>query len=376
MKPFYSFAEQAGQLYTLLQDEKSKKLFWDRLKCDIFPTVDYVADLYADAFDLDERERLAQKELPKIVKKLHDDGKKLLLYGAGGCGNAIAEILSNSGVPFDGFCDKKSEVLKQMKEKPVFSPEFLLSHSEEYYVIIAVEGKFHEILTLLKEHHFPESHILPYFAGGAVAEPYFDFPEFYRPGTAFIDGGCYDTETSFLFSQWCGGQYSNIFAFEPDTQNVKVIQKKMKERPIKNFQLHQAGLSRSNGEANFVSMIGASGYISEEASKGKFTYDHKEIIGNQVSIPLVSLDDVAKDIEVGFIKLDIEGAELDALAGAERILSRDKPLLAISAYHRKGDVLALMDYLHTVVPEYRFWIRHYTALHVDTVLYAAVPQRG
>ena len=37
MKPFYSFAEQAGQLYTLLQDEKSKKLFWDRLKCDIFP---------------------------------------------------------------------------------------------------------------------------------------------------------------------------------------------------------------------------------------------------------------------------------------------------------------------------------------------------
>ena len=76
--------------------------------------------------------------------------------------------------------------------------------------------------------------------------------------------------------------------------------------------------------------------------------------------------------EVGFIKLDIEGAELDALHGAERTIIRDKPFLALSVYHRNGDVLALMTFLHEIVPEYKFWLRHYGPLHYETVLYASV----
>ena len=75
---------------------------------------------------------------------------------------------------------------------------------------------------------------------------------------------------------------------------------------------------------------------------------------------------------VGFIKMDIEGAEFDALHGAESVIVRDKPLLAISVYHRTGDMLAIMDYLHELVPEYRFWLRHYSIGVADTVLYASV----
>lgn len=70
--------------------------------------------------------------------------------------------------------------------------------------------------------------------------------------------------------------------------------------------------------------------------------------------------------------MDIEGAELDALHGAQKVIARDKPLLAISMYHRTGDMLAIMDYLHHLIPEYHFWLRHYSIGIADTVLYASV----
>ena len=74
--------------------------------------------------------------------------------------------------------------------------------------------------------------------------------------------------------------------------------------------------------------------------------------------------------------MDIEGAELDALYGAKNTIVRDKPLLAVCVYHKSGDILAIMDYLHCVLPEYRFKLRHYNGAGVvgsETVLYAFVP---
>lgn len=373
MESFYRLTARTEELFSLLQDEKSRRLFWDRLKCDVHPTVENVADLYADGFDLDDEQRREQKQLSEIVRKLHQEGKRLLLYGAGGCGNAIAEILLVSGIPFDGFCDKKAATLKEVKGKPVYSPEHLFFHKEEFCVIVAVEAHYDQIMDLLRRNAFPENQILPYFVSRPANEVYFEFPQFYRPGTAFVDGGCFDGETSRSFAKWCGGQYSKIFALEPDEENAKLIRDKLASNPIERFQLYQAGLSCRDGEATFMSMSGASSYISDGEADGRFSYDHKEITGHCVSIPLISLDSMVGDDEVGFIKLDIEGAELDALMGSEKTLQRDKPFLAICIYHRQGDMLSIMDYLNKVVPEYRFWIRHYAALQVDTVLYAAVP---
>ena len=93
-------------------------------------------------------------------------------------------------------------------------------------------------------------------------------------------------------------------------------------------------------------------------------------LGTEKIIPIVALDNLEMTT-ISFIKMDIEGAEFDALRGGEKTIRRDKPLLAICVYHRKGDMPAIMDYLHTLVPEYQFWLRHY-GLFDDTVLYAAV----
>lgn len=64
--------------------------------------------------------------------------------------------------------------------------------------------------------------------------------------------------------------------------------------------------------------------------------------------------------------------DIDALPGAENVIIRGKPLLAISVCHRTGDMFAIIDYLRCMVPEYRFWFRHHSIGVTDTVLYVSV----
>lgn len=71
---------------------------------------------------------------------------------------------------------------------------------------------------------------------------------------------------------------------------------------------------------------------------------------------MCALGDMVDEREVGFIKLDMEGAALDALHGEERTMIRD------------GSFLARMVFVHGRLTEYKFWIRHYGHLHYETVL--------
>lgn len=67
--------------------------------------------------------------------------------------------------------------------------------------------------------------------------------------------------------------------------------------------------------------------------------------------------------------MDIEGAELEALKGAEKVLRKCKPKLAISLYHKNEDLYQIPIWLSKVVPEYKFYLRHYSNKRWDLVLY-------
>ena len=83
-----------------------------------------------------------------------------------------------------------------------------------------------------------------------------------------------------------------------------------------------------------------------------------------------SIDNVCWEDKVTFIKLDIEGSELEALRGAEKIIRRDKPRLAISIYHKPQDYFEIPLYIKELVPEYKLYIRHHKFNKNDTVVYA------
>lgn len=364
-------------LFQLLQDGQSQKIFWDRLACDVRPTVEHTFELYLDGIAADEKEEILkslQGNIAEMLTRLSDKGKQLILYGAGGIGRAIALLLRNSGIDFDGFCDRRYGELKNFEGKPVYPPEYLFANAENCYVAIATEVYAREVIQFLLENQFPKDHILPHFRTDQLRtakRQYFEFLEYYPRGTAFVDGGCLDGEDSLYFARWCEGEYSKIFAFEPDSSNQEKCNRTAKEHQIKEFHLIPAGLSEKSGEAILAVGSGGASRILGEDEKG-ISGVTLETEWPKERTRVMALDDMADDTTIGFIKLDIEGFEMSALKGAQKTLLRDKPFLAVCVYHKPGDVLEIMDYLHSLVPEYRFWLRHYTAIQSETVLYAAV----
>lgn len=95
----------------------------------------------------------------------------------------------------------------------------------------------------------------------------------------------------------------------------------------------------------------------------------------EVSISAVTIDEtIRKGDKVTFIKMDVEGAELESLKGAKEIIIRDKPKLAISIYHKPEDMAAIPLYIKRLVPKYKFYIRHHSNGSSETVLYAIMEE--
>jgi len=92
-----------------------------------------------------------------------------------------------------------------------------------------------------------------------------------------------------------------------------------------------------------------------------------------MSIEVKSIDNLNLE-NVTFIKMDIEGAELNALKGAEKTLLRDKPKLAICIYHSNEDMICIAEYIHNLVPEYKLYVKQHFLFPsaASTVLYATM----
>ena len=88
------------------------------------------------------------------------------------------------------------------------------------------------------------------------------------------------------------------------------------------------------------------------------------------TIPCMPLDDAIAGNPCTFIKMDIEGAEIPALAGAKATILANQPKLAICIYHKPKDLWEIPLLLHDWVPEYQMHIRHFGPRYYSTVLYA------
>ena len=150
------------------------------------------------------------------------------------------------------------------------------------------------------------------------------------------------------FLKWSGNKYKEIISFELDACCYKKCGEKLKN--VKNLSLVNKGAWGKEDKLRF------------EAT-GVSDYGNTEIV-------TCRLDDVLQDKQVTFLKMDIEGAEKEALIGAERIIRIHKPKLAISVYHKKEDIWEIPKLLLEMNPHYRFYLRHYSLRYAETVLYA------
>jgi hypothetical protein len=90
----------------------------------------------------------------------------------------------------------------------------------------------------------------------------------------------------------------------------------------------------------------------------------------EIRIETDSVDHVCEGEKVTFIKMDIEGAELEALKGARNTICRHRPKLAICVYHRQEDLVTIPQYILSLHEDYRLYLRHYGDFCTETVLYA------
>lgn len=101
----------------------------------------------------------------------------------------------------------------------------------------------------------------------------------------------------------------------------------------------------------------------------QFSFDGagSSIDENGITVEAEPLD---PDSKVTFVKMDIEGAEMNALEGMKSIIMEQKPKLAICIYHLYDDLWNIPKYIHELVPEYKLYMRHYSKINEETVIYA------
>ena len=126
---------------------------------------------------------------------------------------------------------------------------------------------------------------------------------------------------------------------------------------IKRLFVNKIALSNRSGEIVEIEQSALQG-----ATKvGKTTTE-----GGRTSIETITLDDyvTARNLpRLDFIKMDIEGAELKALEGAQKTIRKYKPKLAICLYHLPHDPVLIPKLLNEICPDYQF---HFKWVHLGT----------
>ena len=179
---------------------------------------------------------------------------------------------------------------------------------------------------------------------------YFEkFLQLKTDGEVFCDVGGFDGRTTQDFIARCPG-FKAAHVFEPDPNNFLNIQKKFVNEA--KVQLHNCGLGSEKETVRFSS----SGSTSSIANDGDF------------EVQIEKLDNFPID-ELTFLKMDIEGAELEALEGARQTISRCKPRLAICVYHNPSDLWQIPKTILSIHDQYDIYLRHYTEGVTETVMF-------
>ena len=299
--------------------------------------------------------------------------EKLLLYGMGNGADKLLDIFSREGIKCDGVFASDEFVRGQS-----FRGYKVMTHGEakekfgSFAVVLAFATELPEILERIER--FSREHVLfcpdlPVFGEGEFTPEYFEIKKeriakaralltdeksrealdalveyklsgniaLLQPITttaeedekmlpldnaAFVDLGAYDGDTARLFAK-AHSDYDCIYAFEPDKKNFIKLQRNMDG--MRDTEIFNLAAWSESASLPFSSRAGRNSAIG--CGKAYVEAD--------------ALDNMLCDRRITYVKLDVEGAEREAISGMRRIIEKQKPALKVSAYHRIDDFFEL-----------------------------------
>ena len=185
-------------------------------------------------------------------------------------------------------------------------------------------------------------------------------------GDWVLDCGACWGDTSLWFAEESGPS-GRVFAFEFIPSSLDILQTNLKLNPnlSERIELITHPVDESSGNIIRCQDNGAASTF-----KVVQTEDPNASYVEAVTVSIDDWVDSRIPEKVDFIKMDIEGAELDALRGAIKTLKRFRPRLAIAIYHRPEDIYQIPDFLVSLNLGYRYYLKHPTAEGFETVLLA------
>jgi FkbM family methyltransferase len=340
-------------------------------------------------------------------------GRPLVLYGCGQICKTIISICQLKGTKISAVCDSRRTGIYDETGFTIISPKELKEKYNDAAVMVTSMRFENEIMDQIKRLGFSDSQIYPF----PLPHTYVQSPEYFEethlegyewayaffrddisrkiilermnmhllgttltrtssaatyfepgiislsPNEVFIDGGCFKGETALEFIRQAeqAGENVNfhIYSFEPDVPICKAAIENLKS--YVNVDVIPKGLWNAETELKFFSDGGSGGssFVLGQTS---------------VSVPVTSLDAFFSGKPDGelptFIKLDIEGAEREALLGSKTVIRKKHPKLAICVYHKPEDIYDLPRLINEIDPSYKCSLQQCADGTYDTVMYA------
>lgn len=342
------------QVYDRLIDDISKKIYLARVNFSLTDDWEYLTKLPMEYKSLNA-------DTIAFYQSLYSIKGKKVIFGAGANGKSLVKGFKD--LDFEGFIDNFSKnTVEEWSGLPIFRLEQYVNRFGADYakIIISIFDRKQcaKVAEQLIAAGIDEKNIICIPADWRNNfSQYFDvfIP---HENETFVDCGCFDGSTAFRFAGWSGQLgYQKIWSFEPDKNSYVLCKKALSV--LGKCNVYPYGISNRNGTALF--------YGNGKEDSKIVTNDSSQ---NAIEIQTITLDSFLENEKVSFIKMDIEGAEYKALEGAARIIAEQKPRLAISIYHRNEDVFLIPQLLLELRKDYKFYVRHYSLVTNETVLYA------
>ncbi|MGB6327562.1 MAG: FkbM family methyltransferase [Halarcobacter sp.] len=299
-----------------------------------------------------------QNSKKKTIYKIADVPKDALILATSmGSPLEVKNELDNKGFENINYLSFFKYVKNQKLNFDLAKPPFICDFEEDFknnykkyeetYALLSDE-KSKEVFTKLI--NFKISFDLNFMQGftNNHEEQYFDkeiIP--FIKEIVFVDGGAYigDTIPSIIKNF---PDFKKIYCIEPNDLHISIAKKNFSSE--KNIEFINFGLGNKKLDSNKI-----------QKSQDNCEHDyHAENIN--------TIDNLIKE-KIDFLKLDIEGAEQDALLGAKNTIKKYKPILAICIYHKAEDWYKIPQIVLDINPEYDIYLRHYMEGIYETVMY-------